>query len=81
MTLVDANVLLYAYHPRAAQHERCRPWVETEFSHGAAVRIAWATIVAFLRISTNPRVFERPLTTAEGARFHRNVRRATIRMP
>lgn len=65
MTLVDANVLLYAYHPRAAQHERCRAWVEAEFAGGAAVRIAWATIVAFLRISTNARVFERPLTTAE----------------
>ena len=65
MTLVDANVLLYAYHPRAAQHERCRAWIEAEFASGAAVRIPWATIVAFLRISTNPRVFERPLTTAE----------------
>jgi len=65
VTLVDANVLLYAYHPRAAQHERCRAWVEAEFSSGAAVRIPWATILAFLRIATNPRVFERPLTIAE----------------
>ncbi len=65
MTMLDANVLLYAYHRRAAQHERCRAWVEAEFSSGAAVRIPWATIVAFLRISTNPRVFERPLATAE----------------
>ena len=65
MILVDANVLLYAYHPRAAQHERCRAWVEAEFSSGAAVGIPWATIVAFLRIGTSPRVFERPLTIAE----------------
>ena len=65
MTILDANVLLYAYHPRAEQHERCRAWVEAEFSSHSAVRIPWATIVAFLRISTNPRVFERPLTTAE----------------
>lgn len=65
MTLVDANVLLYTYYPRAGQHERCRSWLEAEFSRGAAIRLAWATIVAFLRISTNPRVFERPLTTAE----------------
>jgi hypothetical protein len=63
--LLDATVLLYAYHRRAAQHERCRAWVEAEFSSGAAVRLPWATIVAFLRISTNPRVFERPLTTTE----------------
>ena len=65
MTLIDANILLYAYHPRAPQHERCRAWVEVEFASGAAVRIPWATIVAFLRISTNPQVFERPLTAAE----------------
>ena len=39
-----------------------------QFSSGAAVRIPWATIVASLRISTNPRVFERPLTTAEAER-------------
>lgn len=65
MILVDANVLLYAYHPRAAQRERCRAWVEAEFSSGAAVRIPWATILAFLRIGTSPRVFERPLTIAE----------------
>jgi toxin-antitoxin system PIN domain toxin len=65
VTLVDANVLLYAYHRRAAQHERCRAWVEAEFSGGAAVRLPWATIVAFLRISTNARVFEHPLATAE----------------
>jgi toxin-antitoxin system PIN domain toxin len=65
MTMLDANVLLYSYHRRSAQHERCRAWVEAEFSSGTAVCIPWATIVAFLRISTNPRVFERPLTTAE----------------
>lgn len=29
------------------------------------VRFAWVTLWAFLRISTNPRVFERPLTIAE----------------
>ena len=65
MTLIDANVLLYAYHPRAAQHQRCRSWVETEFTRGAAIRLAWPTILAFLRISTSARVFEHPLTIAE----------------
>lgn len=29
------------------------------------VRFAWLTLWAFLRISTNPRVFERPLSAAE----------------
>jgi hypothetical protein len=63
--LVDANVLLYAYDPRSAHHARCRAWVERAFSGQEAVCIAWITLLAFLRIGTNPRVYEAPLTTAE----------------
>jgi hypothetical protein len=63
--LVDANVLLYAYDPRSAHHDRCRSWVEKAFSGEEAVCIAWVTLLAFLRISTNPRVYEAPLAAAE----------------
>jgi toxin-antitoxin system PIN domain toxin len=63
--LVDANVLLYAYHPRAEAHERCRAWVEQAFSGAEAVCLAWITVLAFVRISTNPRVFEQPLLADE----------------
>lgn len=65
MILVDANILLYAYHRRAPQHEPARAWVEAAFSGREPVRLAWVTILAFLRISTNPRVFEMPLSIAE----------------
>ena len=65
MILVDANVLLYAYNPRAESHERCRAWVERTFSGEEAVCLAWVTILAFVRISTNPRIFEQPLLAGE----------------
>lgn len=65
MTLVDANVLLYAYDPRSVHHARCRAWLEQALSGGETVCIAWITLLAFLRIGTNPRVYEAPLTTAE----------------
>ena len=65
MILVDANLLLYAYHPRAEQHERSRAWLEAVLSGPDLVRFAWLTLWAFLRIATNPRVFERPLSTSE----------------
>ena len=65
MILVDTNVLLYAYQRRASQHDRCRVWVETEFTGADAIRLPWATVVAFVRIGTNPRVFEHPLSLAE----------------
>ena len=65
MILVDANVLLYAYQPRSENHERCRAWVEKAFSGEEPVCLAWVTVLAFLRISTNPRVFEQPLLATE----------------
>jgi predicted nucleic acid-binding protein len=57
---VDANLLLYAYHPRAEQHERSRAWLEAMLAGPDLVRFAWLTLWAFLRIVTNPRVFDRP---------------------
>lgn len=63
--LIDANLLLYAYHPRADQHEKSREWLEMSLSGRELVRFAWLTLWAFLRIGTNPRVFENPLTIAE----------------
>ena len=65
MILVDANLLLYAYHPRAEQHEKSRTWLEAVLSGSDLVRFAWLTLWAFLRIATSPRVFERPLSAAE----------------
>lgn len=65
MILVDANLLLYAYHPRARAHEASRAWLEAVLSGSELVRFAWLTVWAFLRIATNPRVFERPLSVEE----------------
>jgi toxin-antitoxin system PIN domain toxin len=65
MILVDANLLLYAYHPRSEHHEASRTWLDGILSRSELVRFAWQTLWAFLRISTNPRVFERPLTISE----------------
>ncbi len=65
MILIDANLLLYAYHPRADQHEKSREWLEAVLSGRELVRFAWLTLWAFLRIGTNPRVFEHPLTVSE----------------
>ena len=69
MILVDANLLLYAYNQRAADHRASKLWLEASLSGQLLVRFAWLSLWAFLRIATNPRVFEAPLTMdqAEGA--------------
>src|ERR1051325_8711870 len=67
MILVDANLLLYAYNPRADQHDASRQWLEAALSGPGLLRFAWLSLWAFLRISTNPRVFEKPLSIDEAA--------------
>jgi toxin-antitoxin system PIN domain toxin len=65
MILIDANLLLYAYHPESPEHERASAWLESVLSGADPVGLTWMTIWAFVRIMTNPRVFERPLRTNE----------------
>jgi uncharacterized protein len=67
MILVDANLLLYAYHPRAPQHAASRSWLESALSGPELVRFAWQTLWAFLRVSTNARAFSQPLSPTEAA--------------
>lgn len=67
MILPDANLLLYAYHPRADQHPASKAWLEDTLSGGELVGFTWSGLWAFLRISTNPRVFEQPLGPKEAA--------------
>ncbi len=69
MIIVDANLLLYAYHPRSEHHEPSRMWFESALAGPEPLRLAWITILAFLRISTSTRIFEHPLTSGE-ARMH-----------
>ncbi len=65
MNLIDANILLYAYNQSSALHKRARSWLEAVLSGTEPVGLAWVTITAFLRITTNPRIFERPLSASE----------------
>jgi len=63
--IVDANILLYAYNPASEQHERCRAWLESALNGSEQVGLPWQTILAFVRIATNPRVFSKPLGSKE----------------
>ena len=47
MILIDANLLVYAYDPRAAEHERSRLWLEETLSGPQLVRFARTTVWAF----------------------------------
>jgi uncharacterized protein len=63
--LVDANLLLYAVDERSPHHEVAKPWLEDQLSGPATFAFAWAVLLAFIRLVTNPRVFEKPLSGDE----------------
>ena len=62
MTLLDANILLYAYNADCPQHRTVAPWLKVLISGSDVIGLPWPTIWAFLRISTNPRVWPNPIT-------------------
>ena len=68
MILVDANLLVYAHVESFPQHQRARPWLDARLSGTGAVGLPWASLLSFLRIVTNPRVFERPEPMTEAWR-------------
>lgn len=60
MILVDANLLIYAHVRSFSQHDRARAWLDAQLSGSAPVGLPWPSLLGFLRIVTNPRIFERP---------------------
>lgn len=65
MILVDANLLNYAVNAAAPQHVQAREWLDARINGGERVGLPWASLLAFLRLVTNPRIFQRPLGMAE----------------
>lgn len=67
MKLLDANVLIYAYDSSSLFHRRAKPWLEDLLSQPETVWVPWNSLLAFLRITTNPRILESPFTIEEAA--------------
>ena len=62
MILVDANILLYAEDSLQPRHQQARAWWDGQLSGTGVVCLCWTVLSAFIRIGTNPRVFEHPLS-------------------
>jgi len=60
MILIDSNLLIYASDSSLAQHERTRSWLDNQLSGTAPVGLPWQSLLAYLRITTNPRSISRP---------------------
>jgi toxin-antitoxin system PIN domain toxin len=65
LILVDANLLIYAANSGVPQHEAARQWLDERLNGVARVGLPWPSMMAFLRLATNPRVFQRPMAMAD----------------
>lgn len=71
MRIVDANVLLYAVNTAAPRHAQARSWLDGALAGRETVGFAWTALRAFLRLTTHPAVFPRPLAVGEATEIVR----------
>lgn len=62
MIVPDVNLLLYAHIEGYPHHARARAWWEDLLSGDTDVALAGPVVFGFIRIATNPRVFDPPMT-------------------
>lgn len=63
MIIPDLNILLYAVDASSVHHALASSWLEESVNRGSVlVGIPWVVHLGFLRLTTNPRVFSRPLS-------------------
>ncbi|MCL2781325.1 MAG: PIN domain-containing protein [Actinomycetia bacterium] len=65
MKVLDANVLIYSVDADCAHHEAARRWIDTALSGAEPIVMPWLCLVAFVRITTHPRLYEHPLAASQ----------------
>ena len=82
MILVDLNILLYAVNSGGPEHGPASDWLRAALREGdEPIGLGWVVVLGFLRLSTSPRLFPRPLGINEALLFvetlltHRLVRK------
>lgn len=68
MILVDANLLVYAHIAEMREHEPARAWLDERLNGVAPVGLPWATLLAFVRLVSNPRILAQPRTVVQAWR-------------
>jgi toxin-antitoxin system PIN domain toxin len=62
--LIDVNILLHSSNVGSKEHAAAREWLDLQLSGSTRIAMPWASVLGFLRIATNTRIFRTPLTMA-----------------
>ena len=68
MIVVDANLLIYAANQSAPEHEHARSWLDARLSGTARIGLPWPSLLAFVRIVSNPAILRSPVSPADAWR-------------
>ncbi len=63
--ILDTNILLYAWNNLDPHHLQVKQWLEDRFRMRDTIGIPWVSRWGFLRVSTNPRLFDQELSPSE----------------
>lgn len=64
MILVDANLLVYAHVASTPQHRKAHRWLDDRLNGSTQLALPWPSLLAFVRLVSNPRVFAHPLAVS-----------------
>jgi toxin-antitoxin system PIN domain toxin len=73
MQMPDVNILVYSHRTESAQHARYAEWLRKLATGPEPFALSEPVLQSFVRIVTNPRIFDPPSTTAEALRFLREL--------
>lgn len=63
--IVDANLLIYASNTDDRRYQQAASWLQDALNGDARIGLPWTSLGAFLRVSTNARIFRTPFTSEQ----------------
>jgi hypothetical protein len=71
--VVDTNILLYAADRNAPEHVACRKLLLEWRKQPSAWYLTWGIVYEFIRVSTHPRIFQKPWNVSQAWQFIQTV--------
>src|SRR5437763_14901919 len=62
MIVIDVNLLIYAVNQDSPDHHKAKSWLEAAVCGTETVGLPWIVLLAFLRLTTRPGLFQKPLS-------------------
>jgi uncharacterized protein len=75
MILCDVNVLVYAFDETSPHHDHYSSWLQDLVSGERAYGASDLVLSGFLRIVTNPRIFNQPASMPSALEFTERIRK------